>query len=279
MCYRFKSFQNENALFHTVDATYVIHLKGNGRYENVEEQLKQYPLTKHVHILINKGYKNCDKPGINAPALDLIDAFKFCMNHAKQYNNILILEDDFIIHKDIHQHVNNINNFVEENTDFIYRLGCIPFIMIPYDINNYRGISAGTHAVIYSKSVRDKILDNEKIKDWDTFLNLHLLNYIYYTPIIYQLIPETENSKRWGEDNIFLKILGIIKFKMYSFLNLDKQVEPGYSIFYLFAKLWYILILLFIFYILRIFYITKYFKKLYYKYVNEKRFKKIRNSC
>jgi len=185
------------------------------------------------------------------------------MNHAKQYKNILILEDDFIIHKDIHQHVNHINNFVEDNNDFIYRLGCIPFFMIPYDNYNYRGFSAGAHAVIYSKSVRDKILDNEKIKDWDTFLNLNKLNYIYYTSIIYQLIPETENSKRWGENNIFSRILGIIIFKLFNFLNLDKQVEPGYSIFYLFAKLWYILVL----YILRIFYITKYFKKLY-KYVN-----------
>jgi len=39
MCYRFRTFYNKNPMFHMVDATYVIHLKGNGRYENIEEQL------------------------------------------------------------------------------------------------------------------------------------------------------------------------------------------------------------------------------------------------
>jgi hypothetical protein len=247
MCYRFRSFYNENAMFHTVDATYIVHLKGNGRYENIEKQLNRYPLTKHVHILINEGYKNCDKPGIDSPAIDLVDAFKYCMNHATQYNNILILEDDFIVHEDIYDHVDNINNFVENNTDFIYRLGCVPYIMIPYDHTNYKGISTGSHSVIYSKSVRNEIV-NSTINDWDVFLNFHLMNYIYHTPIIYQLFPSTENSNRWGDYNIFIRILGCILRNVLYICNLHKQVEPGYSIFYIVAKWWYILVLLFIFY-------------------------------
>ena len=247
MCYRFESFHNENSIFHTVDATYIIHLKDNGRYNDIKFQLNEYPLTKHVHILINEGYKNCEKEDIDSPAKDLIDAYKYCFNHAKQYNNILILEDDFIIHKDIYNHVNNINNFVQDKSKFIYRLGCIPLLLISHDDNNYRGISAGSHAIIYSKSVRNEIMD-KNINDWDIFLNFHMLNYIYHKPIIYQLCPTTENSKRWGEHNIILKILGYFLMTIIKILNLDKKVEPGYSMMYIFASCLYFLLLLFLLY-------------------------------
>jgi hypothetical protein len=247
MCYRFRSFYNENAMFSTIDATYVVHLKGNGRYENIKDQLNRYPLTKHVHVLMNQGYKKCDKPGIDSPAIDLIDAFKYCMNHAKKYDTILILEDDFIVHEDIHDHVDNINNFVENNTDFIYRLGCIPYIMFPYDINNYKGFSTGSHAVIYSNSVRNKIM-NSTMNDWDIFLNFHKFNYIYHKPIIYQLFPHTENASRWGEHNIVVRMFGYIIHKLLILVNLHNEIEPGYSIFYIFAKYFYLLLVIFIFY-------------------------------
>ena len=61
MAYYIKSYVNNDTIFPTVDATYIIHLKGNGRYKNIKKQLKQYSLTKNIHIVINKGYKNIKK--------------------------------------------------------------------------------------------------------------------------------------------------------------------------------------------------------------------------
>ena len=112
MAYYIKSYVTNDTIFPTVDATYIIHLKGNGRYKNIKKQLKQYSLTKNIHIVINKGYKKYKKTNIDSPAKDLIHAYMFCFEHAKQYNNILILEDDFMIDPRLHNHKDNINNFV-----------------------------------------------------------------------------------------------------------------------------------------------------------------------
>jgi len=35
MCYRFELFEFEDGLFKNVDATYILHLEGNGRLENL----------------------------------------------------------------------------------------------------------------------------------------------------------------------------------------------------------------------------------------------------
>lgn len=76
-CYEFKYMKFANGLFNkTVDATYVIHLKGNGRYENIMKLLSEYHPTNDIYILLNDGYKKCRKTdSIVYPADDLIDAF------------------------------------------------------------------------------------------------------------------------------------------------------------------------------------------------------------
>jgi hypothetical protein len=238
MCYEIETLHNKKPLLTTVDATYIIHLKGNGRYENVKKQLQQYSFTKKVHIVVNEGYKKGKKPNIHSPAKDLIDAYLYCMKDAQKYNTILILEDDFIVGKEFEQHIDGIHTFVNSHTHFVYRLGCFPFVMVPYDIHQYRGFSGGSHAVIYSKSVRKELLTYtiDQIDDWDVLLNHITLNYIYYTPIVYQLLPETENQKQWADYNFILHFFAGIFINMIQLLHLDTQVEPGYSILYWYCK-------------------------------------------
>lgn len=75
-CYHFKKITYSQGLFETVDATYIIHLEGNGRYDDILNQLAQFQPTKVVYIVFNKGYKNCQKnKNIKLPAHDLVDAF------------------------------------------------------------------------------------------------------------------------------------------------------------------------------------------------------------
>ena len=177
MCYYIKTLYFNDPLFKETDATYILHLEGNGRYQNIEEQLKLYHPTKIVHILFNKGYKKCEKLGINTPPVDLVDAYKYIMNHASRYNTILILEDDFIFNKNVKKHTKNIDNFVSthKTSDFVYRIGCIPFIQIPYNMYNYVGVCIGSHSIFYSKSMRDKL--NGNIYDWDVHLFFKSLGY------------------------------------------------------------------------------------------------------
>jgi len=259
-CYNYKKIIYNDPIFtNTIDATYIIHLENNGRLENIMKSLSNYHITNTVYIVFNKGYKKCKKKDfIINPPYDLVDAFINIFNHANSmnYNNILVLEDDFIFSKEIknRKHINNINKFLNKhnNESFQYYLGCVPLLLIPYDYYNYKQVSSGTHAVIYSKKMRDIILKKEqkKIVDWDFFNNYNLFKYryTYYKPLCYQLFPETENSKYWFANNNLLKIpllivSNFIKY-IYKLLKMDIMEEPGFSYFYIFGKLMFYIILL-----------------------------------
>jgi hypothetical protein len=263
-CYAFDQIQYTDGIFDAIDATYVIHLEGNGRYEEIQKQLSEYHPTNEFYIVRNKGYKKCSKSEqINAPALDLVDAFLQIFKHAAElnYDYILILEDDFIFDPAVKdpKNVNNIQHFLKKHhgENFQYLLGCIPSLQIPYTYTTRVSIlSAGMHCCIYSKSNRDFILKQSPttIKDWDVYncFNLftkHIPRYMYYIPLCYQLAPKTENSKQWGSHNILIfyycKLLQFI-FKL---LHLDTQIEPGYSFFYYFSIIFTLVMLLTVIYL------------------------------
>jgi hypothetical protein len=242
-----------------VEATYIIHLKDNGRLERIQEQLKEYHPTKVVYIAFNEGFKKGGKPDfIKNSTHDLIDVNFQILKHSKEmkYDNILILEDDFIFSEKIKEdfHKNNITSFLKKNSHkpYYYLLGCVPILQVPYDSYNYRPIlCGGTHAVIYNNKMKDIILSHkqEDIKDWDDLGIWLTYKYTYYTPLCYQLFPETENSKSWGMNNNFLiywlKQSAKVVFNM---LNMDKSIEPGYSIFYILSKILPFLIVFFVFF-------------------------------
>jgi len=226
---------NDGILNNSIDATYIIHLENNGRYNHIQEQLNEYHPSNIVYILFNKGYKKSKKKDfITNPSLDLIDAFFEIFKHAEKqnFNNILILEDDFIFSNKIKKpkHINNINNIIKklDGTNFIYGLGCVPIIQLPYDFNNYIGfLSLGTHAIIYSKINRINTLNkNQKdIKDWDYFNNISIFKIIYHIPLCYQIFPNTENSKVWAKNiSTFSYFLGKLMYKYLCFFNLNKNI-------------------------------------------------------
>jgi hypothetical protein len=250
-CYNFKKIKyNKGLLDDEVNATYIIHLEGNGRYEHIMSQLESYHPTKEVYILFNKGYKKCKKDEhIKLPAHDLIDAFLHVFKHAKNenYDNILILEDDFIFTEKIKKTSTqqDICTFLNNNKDkdYHYFLGCLPFLQLPCTIDSKHFInicSGGTHAVIYTKKNRERLLKvNQKdITDWDYYSFTHSRRYTYCQPLCYQLFPDTDNSNNWHKDNyIFHMFLKLVKKILNNFFKLDTQIEPGYSIFYLYSKI------------------------------------------
>lgn len=254
-CYKINKISNNNYLFKNIEAIYVIHLEGNGRLNSVVKQLKQYKLTKEVYILFNKGYKKCKKDKhITLPRYDLIDCFFYIMKDAniKNYNNILILEDDFIFDKNIlsKKITNHIDNFllINESKLFLYYIGALPYLQIPtFDQENILLLCTGAHSVIYPKAFIRYInkINKKNIEDWDVYLNFNFKRYNYYKPLCYQLFPETENSKNCI--NSFY-IAGPIANTLFKILKLDEQIEPGYTIMYNFSiYLFYIIVLLFLF--------------------------------
>jgi hypothetical protein len=258
-CYTFKKIKyNKGLLDNAVDATYIIHLEGNGRYDDIMNQLESYHPTKEIYIIFNKGYKKCSKDDrIILPAYDLVDAFLQVFKHAKNqnYNNILILEDDFMFNEKIKKESirNDICSFLNNNKDkdYQYFLGCLPSLWFPYtiDLKHFINIcSTGTHAVIYTKKNRERLLNvNQKdITDWDCYSFTHSRRYMYCEPLCYQLFPDTENSKYWGTHSYFTYIVSQIGKKILKIFKLDTEAEPGYSFFYTFSTLFTFILLILI---------------------------------
>lgn len=251
-CYNFKLIKSSDGIFdNIVDATYVIHLENNGRYESIMEQIKRFNICKKIYILFNKGFRNCKKPKhIVSSVEDLTDSYIQIFKHAEnfKYNNILILEDDFMFSPTVKKHIGDIKQFFHDHNgkNFIYTLGSVPFIMIPYMKNHYRTNGMATHAIIYTKSSRNQLLeDQNKIVDIDIYRNLNLTSYTYYKPLCYQLFPVTDNSKNWGKERWLYQFGAKIMLKLLNYLEMDKKVEPGYSKIYMYSKIiYYILIFL-----------------------------------
>ena len=239
MSYRIESTSYEKPLF-TVDAAYIIHLENNGRLPSVKAQMAMHAIAPVVHIVFNKGYTDPKKnlPNKNTRH-DIVDAYKYIFRDAKEheYHNVLVLEDDFTFREDLDTNdVAKVNRYLkaQKKSKFIYHLGCIPAVMAPVDLNgNYIIAGSATHATIYSKSLREKVLSYTGIiNDWDWYITFAAPRYTYSKPLVYQIYPETENSKNW------MPVLGFTFFvkQWIKLLKLDVQPEPGYSICYAVAK-------------------------------------------
>ena len=165
-CYKFEKRTYNSGFFDSfLDATYIITMTNSNRANNYEKQLREYIPTKYIYIVYNKGYKNCTKYLYKQESnYDLIDANLNIMNHSlnNNYNNILILEDDFIFNSYTitQETIEEIKNFFynNENKDFYFNLGPVPFLywVIP-NKSIYKGIyTLCTQAIIYKKNIIKK---------------------------------------------------------------------------------------------------------------------------
>ena len=237
--YRFETQEYTDGLF-SVDAAYVIHLEHNGRLPQLTQELAARHPANVVHILFNPGYKKMAKDlPQQAPAHDLVHAYKHVFKDARErgYDRVLVLEDDFMFRKDLHlSDAAKVNAYLEthSNRRMMYQLGCIPGLMVPVGGSTYLTIACGTHACVYTRKLRDHVLQYKGyIRDWDFFMTFHSLRYAYSIPLCYQLYPATENSDHW------MPLFGYTDFlkKLIRLVGLDKRAEPAFSICYWGAKM------------------------------------------
>ena len=251
--YTFEHIVSETSLFdnNIINATYIIHLEGNGRYENIKNQLEKYKTTSNIYILHNKGFKKSKKHSyINKPPLDLVDAFLTCFKHAynNNYKNVLIFEDDFILDKLILEKkiTNEINEFVCNNNEtFAYHLGVLPLVISTPINNHFRCIfTIGAHATIYSEKFIKYNLecDQETINDWDEHISFvcdHKHRYAYNQCLCYQPFEKTENSKFWGttDPNNYLSFISFqLLHTFFELCKLDVNPEIGFNLYYKFCQ-------------------------------------------
>ena len=240
-----------------IDAIYVITLEKSKRQSNVYKQINKFKLCKRNIIQINKKYTESYNPELykqnssNHLLYNNIQIFKHA--ESNDFNNILILEDDFIFDDNIENNIikNKFEKFINKNKDFnLIYLGNIPLVFNIFNYSNLINvyINGQAHSIIYSKNARNIIIDNynNKKRMWidqhDIWYNF-ILNkrYFYYKNICYQVQEETENKKLWSNCifDIFIKLLEFDKY------NID-----NYNYFYIYIYiLHYITLILIIYYI------------------------------
>jgi len=282
-CYSFELYKHDHksGIFDSfVDCTYIITIPGSKRIQNIKNQLSMCMLTKKIYILYNKTYKKCKKNlKVYLPPYDIKDAFLTVMKHSvnQKHNNIIILEDDFIINPDIKNPfiIDEIKYYmnIHKNIPYNYNLGPLPFLFYPnfdigYNLKNnstYGILSTSSSAIIYNKKLQNDVLkkQNIEIKHWDIFISSQYKYSFYKTPLIYQIFEETENQAYWACDSIndnICQFFNNIIFKFLKLFNLHKESKDGYDSFYYFIFSVHYILLLLIF-ILLIYFLWKYNKK------------------
>lgn len=272
-CYRMDNITyNTGLLDNIIDAVYVLLMENSDRTENVYNQLNDYKLSKNTYIQINKGYKKCDKKLMkNQSNYDLVDSNYNIWLHANEnnYNNILILEDDFIFDNRIEDAnvLKDLDDFINNNDFDIYSIGSHPFLFYPSLFTKHPRIirSGCAHSIILTKNIRSILID--RYNNDNTFLEksnghmdsiYHHGNYkyhIYYKPLCYQIFPETDNQNTWDEGlDIFSRLCLSLHLNFMKAIQLDKYPQPGFDIYYLCSYIWNTILYLTIIYIIYIIY-------------------------
>jgi len=228
-----------------IDATYILHLDGNGREPSIQAQLARFRPTRRVYLVRNQGYKRCTskEPWIQTAAQDLTAANCFLFNHSlnEGYGKVLVLEDDFqfvdrVWDPSVRRSVSRFLDSLQEDSVAKYALGAHPLIMThcSWDLEHYYGLYVQSHANVYTRGFMESILQG-KPEDLPLLFDFNgMANYLYGEPLCYQLLTQTENrAASWNNPLLDVWI---------DWLGLDKGPE-GYFFVYKLAKWWWIVLL------------------------------------
>ena len=192
-----------------VDMVYCMTLIGSERSKTIHRKIKNSRISSTVIIQHNHGYK-CDGKGLKQRVSfnDITHALANVMRHAAErcYENILVLEDDFIVdHSYFNQtDVDRIGEFTKSNPFDLYNLGGLGMMSYPVGLYHRRAIqSTWAHAVIYNKRYFDKYINHVERLEYNIPCDNVQMNipsirvYFYWKPIIFQIFERTENRSTW----------------------------------------------------------------------------------
>ena len=246
-CYSYKVINNsETPLLKNVDVVLILTMEGSTRFKEDPFLLN---LAKKTLIQYNKGFKKCNKPStIISSKQDLVHAYYTAFEYLKEYNNVIILEDDaLVVNKDILIY-EKIDAFIKV-TDFdIFTFGSSG-LFSNYNDNFYKIVFSffqATQAIIYSKQARAKLIEDISLSNFskgqidDAYVGTLTRKFTYKYPLIVQLFPKTENRNNWTNN---ILILAIIELTI-ALLRLDTHTESWFLIYFIYRN--YIAILIFV---------------------------------
>jgi hypothetical protein len=238
-CYSYKVINNcETPLLKNVDVVLILAMEDSTRFKEDPFILN---LTKQTIIQYNKGFKKCNKPStIISSKQDLVHAYYTTFEYLKEYNNVIILEDDaLVVNKDtlIYE---KIDAFIA-TTDFdIFTFGSFGLTSKYnedfFNIGSY--FFGATQAIIYSRNARSKLIEDISSSNFNkghmdnSYTGTLTNKFTYKYPLIVQLFPKTENQNTWSA-NIY--ILSIIKLAV-TLLKLDNSIDSWFLLYFIFRN-------------------------------------------
>lgn len=259
-CYSYKILKTTTTpILKNVDVVLILSMEGSNRFKNDSFLLN---LTKKTIIQYNKGFRKCNKPStIISSKEDIVHAYYSAFEYLKEYNNVIILEDDaHVINKDPLIY-DKIDKFIDTHDFDIFTFGSSG-LFSNYNEDFFKIDSFffwAAQAIIYSQKARTKltkdiISSNFNKGPMDAIYIDHLdKKFTYKYPLIVQLFPNTENQNLWV-NNIFE--LYIIKFTI-ALLKLDTSTKNWFSLYFIFRNYKIILLLIFLIIISSSFYFNK----------------------
>ena len=268
-CYEYEIIHtSENPILKNVDVSIIMSMKGSNRFIRDPFILN---LSKTTIIQWNAGFKKCKKhASVTKAMFDLNHANGAAFSYSKNYNNVIIFEDDAtVINKDIDIYkkidkfigdenfyknetilsFGSIGRFFTHNNDFIRIKSCL----IPF---------ANSQAIIYSDRARNKLLEvtNKSYTsgqyDYDYVgKNIeHIFTYKY--PLIVQTFPESDNYNNWypNAHPIIATIFRFLTMGYYKLLNLHIKTDGWHFMYFINNDIGALLIYLIILLILLLFY-------------------------
>jgi len=220
-CYSYKVINNcEAPLLKNVDVVLILAMEDSTRFKEDPFLLN---LTKQTIIQYNKGFKKYNKPStIISGKQDVVHAYYTAFEYLKEYNNVIILEDDaLVVNKDtlIYE---KIDAFIATTNFDIFTFGSFgltskynedffKFDKSPFNLSKLSYTCS--QANIYSYNTRTKLIEdisssnfNRGSIDMCYIADLDKI-FTYKYPLIVQLFPATEHQKTWTNNIFILTIL------------------------------------------------------------------------
>jgi len=261
-CYSYKILKTTTTpILKNVDVVLILTMEGSNRFKEDPFLLN---LTKKTIIQYNKGFKKCNKPSIiTSSEEDIIHAYYTAFNYLKEYNNVIILEDDaIVINKDTLIY-DKIDKFINTHDFDIFTFGSIGrfsnYIEDFFKINSFFALA---QAIIYSQKARNKIIKYISLNDFDkgqidpAYIGKLDKKFTYKYPLIVQLFPNTENKNVWF-NNVFLTYIIDLKIAL---LQVDTHPDGWYLLYFGYRNYKMILLIIFLIIIGSIYNIIKFFR-------------------
>ena len=261
-CYSYKILNTTTTpIFKNVDVVLILTMEGSNRFKNEPFLLN---LAKKTIIQYNKGFRKCNKPStIISSKEDLVHAYYTAFEYLKEFNNVIILEDDALVINNNPLIYNKIDKFINTQDFDIFTFGSLGlFSNYNEDFLKISSFFAATQAIIYSQKARNKIIKYISLNDFDkgqidgAYIGKLDKKFTYKYPLIVQLFPNTENKNVWF-NNIFTTYIIDLKIAL---LQVDTHPDGWYLLYFGYRNYKIILLIIFLIIIGSLYNIIKFFK-------------------